>query len=348
MSKGIYTLANDNLYDQVIALVNSIRKNYDSKIPICIIPYDENINKIKSLDLERVFLFDNEDSFSKWHNFASEVWNHSRFGDLKKTDWYHGSNTIRKLCSFDGDFENFIYVDSDALVMSSLADCFDKLLEYDCIFDDWEHKKRECFLSVDLINKKYNYSEEYVKRHCHSSDFFASKSGLIDTHSLDKLKYSLFQDGEVNFINARGWWDEVYLFSYMTFNLNLKVFNYTLSSDPQERTGNIARVDLFVEKDHVLFNKEGLKPIHRIHYMGYKSEAFSRLCKGEDTQIPHQEVFLSYRFMNTPEKAPAYLKKADFLVIIYRLLQQVFHNLKQKFKVLNSSLWIGFKPKNGG
>jgi hypothetical protein len=44
LPKGIYTLANDNLYDQVIALVNSIRKNYDPEIPICIIPYDEKIN----------------------------------------------------------------------------------------------------------------------------------------------------------------------------------------------------------------------------------------------------------------------------------------------------------------
>jgi hypothetical protein len=56
--KGIYTLANDYLYDQVIALINSIRKNYDEDIPICIIPYDDNIKKLKSLVLENVFLFD--------------------------------------------------------------------------------------------------------------------------------------------------------------------------------------------------------------------------------------------------------------------------------------------------
>jgi len=30
--KGIYTLANDNVYDQVIALINSIRSNYNQTI----------------------------------------------------------------------------------------------------------------------------------------------------------------------------------------------------------------------------------------------------------------------------------------------------------------------------
>jgi Mannosyltransferase putative len=337
IEKGIYTLANDNLYDQVIALVNSIRKNYDSKIPICIIPYDEKISKLKSLNLENVFLFNNEESLEKWQNFASEVWNNPRFLDLKQTAWYHGSNTIRKLCSFDGIFEKFIYIDSDALVMSSLEDCFDKLNEYDCIFDDWEHKKQECFLAVDLINQKYQHSEEYVKQQCHCSDFFAAKSSLINKQVLNELKFSLFQDGEVNLINSRGWWDEVYLFSYMTFKLNSKIFNYTLSLDSQDRTGNIAGVDPFVEKDQVLFNQEGLKPIHRIHYMGYKSEAFTRLCKGEDTNIPHQEVFLYYRFMNQPDQAPTYLKKADFTVIIYQFLQQAVQKMKKKLQTLKSS-----------
>jgi hypothetical protein len=338
IEKGIYTLANDNLYDQVIALVNSIRKNYDAKIPICIIPYDEKINKLKSLNLENVFLFNNEESFGKWQNFASQVWHHHRFLDLKQTAWYHGSNTVRKLCSFDGIFEKFIYIDSDALVMSSLEDCFDKLNKYDCIFDDWEHKKQECFLVLDLIHQKYHHSEKYVKQQCHCSDFFAAKSSLINEQVLNELKFSLFQDGEVNFINSRGWWDEVYLFSYITFKLNCKIFNYTLSLDSHDRTGNIAGVDPFVEKDQVLFNQEGLKPIHRIHYMGYKSEAFARLCKGEDTNIPHQEVFLYYRFMNQPEQAPTSLKKADFKVIIYQFLQKAVQKMKKKLKAWKSSL----------
>lgn len=121
----------------------------------------------------------------------------------------------------------------------------------------------------------------------------------------------------------------MYLFSYITFKLNCKVFNYTLSINPKERTGNIAKVDPFVEKDYVLFNQEGLKPIQRIHYMGYGSEAFTRLCKGEDTNIPHQQVFLHYRFMNNPEQAPTNLKKASFVVRLYRWMKKAFYKFKE-------------------
>jgi hypothetical protein len=136
----------------------------------------------------------------------------------------------------------------------------------------------------------------------------------------------LINNEEVSLINSKRWWDEVYLFSYITFKLNCKVFNCTLSNDLQDRTGHITGVDPFVEKDKVLFNQQGLKPIHRIHYMGYKSEALKRLCQGENTNIPHQQVFLCYRFMNQPEDAPTDLKKPILLEKLNVFFRKYFLN----------------------
>ena len=329
--RGIYTLANDNLYDQLIALINSIRTNYDKNIPICIIPYDDRVDKIKSLKIDNVFLFDNQSSIEKWSNFASEVWSDQRFLSRKKSAWYHGSNTIRKLCSFDGQFEYFVYIDSDELVMSSLEDCFNKLTEYDCIFDDWEHRKEDCFLDTKMIIRKYpSRAIQDIKSCCHCSDFFAAKSSLLNSDTLAQIKLALLHDEEVNFINERGWWNEVYLFSYITFKLNWKFFNYTLSEKSEERTGNIASVDPFVEKDYVLYNKQGLKPIHRIHYMGYGSDRFKRLCGGEDIDIPHRDVFMYYRFLEEPEAKPKRLKKANFLIKAMHSLEKNLKKLKKK------------------
>lgn len=331
LKKGIYTLANDDVYDQLIALINSIRANYDRNIPICIIPYDDKIDKIKSLKLDNVFLFDDPSSFEKWSNFASEVWNHERFLSRKTSAWYHGSNTIRKLCSFDGQFEHFLYIDSDELVMSSLEDCFNKLTEYDCVFDDWEHRKENCFLDTELIIRKYpSRTIQDIKTCCHCSDFFAAKANLLNSEILEQLKIELIHDAEVNFINERGWWDEVYLFSYITFKLNWKLFNYTLSKKPEERTGNIAGADPFVEKDWVLYNKQELKPVHRIHYMGYGSDGFKDLCRGEAIDIPHRDVFLHYRFLAEPEAKPQQLKQANVLVKAMGSLGKNLKKLKKK------------------
>ena len=44
---GIYTLANDAIYDQLVALLNSIELNIGTSIPICIIPFDHRLQRIK-------------------------------------------------------------------------------------------------------------------------------------------------------------------------------------------------------------------------------------------------------------------------------------------------------------
>ncbi|MDX2213558.1 MAG: hypothetical protein SFY66_09735 [Oculatellaceae cyanobacterium bins.114] len=38
---GIYTLSSDMVYDQVVALLNSIEVNVGADVPVCIIPYDD-------------------------------------------------------------------------------------------------------------------------------------------------------------------------------------------------------------------------------------------------------------------------------------------------------------------
>lgn len=50
--RGIYTLANDIVYDQLIALLNSIEVNSRTDMPVCVIPYGENISKVK-VDIEK-------------------------------------------------------------------------------------------------------------------------------------------------------------------------------------------------------------------------------------------------------------------------------------------------------
>ena len=47
MDKGIYLLANDVVYDQLVALINSIEVNYSPDIPICIIPFNDKLDLIK-------------------------------------------------------------------------------------------------------------------------------------------------------------------------------------------------------------------------------------------------------------------------------------------------------------
>ncbi|CCQ64583.1 hypothetical protein CWATWH0401_1179, partial [Crocosphaera watsonii WH 0401] len=60
---------------------------------------------------------------------------------------------------------------------------------------------------------------------------------------------------------------------------------------------NCANADPFVNVDNVLYNEQGLKPIHRIHYMNYSSADFARLCQGEDANINYKDIFLLLSFL---------------------------------------------------
>jgi hypothetical protein len=332
-SQGIYILANDIVFDQLIALVNSIEVNVCKTIPICIIPYDDRVDRVKEEIKSRsnLTLFDNRKSIERWDDFANKVWNsHSRSKQPRtsRPRWYK-SNLQRKFCSFDGDFERFVFYDADSLAMKPLDGVFAKLNEYDFVFDDWEHKKpvSVAALNISIVEESAFYSESQIIPKLHCGSFFASKKGLFSAEELRVFEELLIDQKEIDWINGHGWWDDVFLFNYMTLRGNRPLFNFTLSSNSQERTGNCADADPFININNVLYNEQGLKPIHRIHYMNYSSADFTRLCRGENVNLYYKDVFLYYRFLKNPEQKPQRFKQPSSLVKINRKIDKAVNKL---------------------
>lgn len=334
-SHGIYTLANDVVYDQLVALLNSIEMNVSPDIPVCIIPYDDRLDKVKQeiADRPNVTIFDNPESIQRWEEFAQEVWAaHAKASKTKLSNprWY-GGHLQRKFVAFDGPFDKFVFYDGDSLAMKPLDDVFEKLKTYDFVFDDWEHKKPNpvAALNISVIEKTGLFQEAEIRSNLHCGSFWGSKRGFFDPSELSRLKNLLIDKREVEWINGNGWWDDVFLFNYMTLRSNGSLFNFTLSPNAQERTGNCADSDPFVNIDNVLYNEQGLKPIHRIHYMNYSSKDFARLCQGEDVDILYKDIFLSYRFLKEPDKMPQELKPQSLM----EKSQRKIKSMGQKFKV---------------
>lgn len=334
-SQGIYTLANDVVYDQLVALLNSIEANVNPDIPVCVIPYDERIDRVKQELHSRpnVTLFENWDSIGRWEEFAHQVWAaHPRTSQtrLSRPKWYQG-HLQRKFAAFDGLFDKFVFYDADSLAMKPLNDVFEKLDNYDFVFDDWEHVKPEpvAALNISVIESSGLYKEADIRPKIHCGSFFGSKRGFFDATELSRLKEQLIEKREVEWINGHGWWDDVFLFNYLTLRCDRPLFNFTLSPNGQDRTGNCADADPFVNVDNVLYNEQGLKPIHRLHYMNYSSRDFARLCKGEDVDIRYKDVFLYYRFLKQPELKPKELKPPSLFVKSNRNLQTVIQKIKR-------------------
>ena len=331
---GIYTLANDTVYEQLIALLNSIEANVSPDIPVCIIPYNDRLDKVKQelKNRPKVTLFDNWDSIQRWEEFAHQVWAaHPRASKsrLSRPNWYKG-HLQRKFVAFDGIFEQFVFYEADNLAMKPVDDVWEKLKDYDFVFDDWEHKKPTpvAALNIPLIEASTPYREADIRPKIHDASFFASKQGFFNQQELLDMTDKLIEQREVEWINQHGWWDDVFLFNYMTFRCDRPLYNFTLSPDSKDRTGNCADADPFVNIDNVLYNEQGLKPIHRIHYMNYSSADFTRLCQGEDVDIRYKEEFLYYRFLKEPEKKPKVLKSPSQLTKINRKWQKITRKIQ--------------------
>ncbi|MBW4514396.1 MAG: hypothetical protein KME11_04155 [Timaviella obliquedivisa GSE-PSE-MK23-08B] len=331
-SFGIYTLANDPVLDQLIALLNSIEVNVGAQIPVCIIPYDDRLTQVRQEIAERphVSLFNNSAAIHRWETFAQEVWAAHPQGSRKSSASLVKvrKHAQRRYAAFDGEFEKFVVYDADCLAMKPLDKVFAKLDHHDFVFDDWEHAKPEsaAALMFPPIEQAMQLTAAEIQTQIHCSSFFGSKRGLFDSHKLSELKQKLVEQQEVNWINGIA---EAFLFSYLTLRGEYSLFNFTLSPDSQDRTGNCADADRFVEKDQILYNADGLKPIHRIHYMNYGAEKFARLAQGENVGMRYQEMFLLYRFLKNPHQTPI-LSSPSFWTQVYRASRTLTNKISRK------------------
>ncbi|WP_373524876.1 Npun_R2821/Npun_R2822 family protein [Nostoc sp.] len=327
-SFGIYTLANDAVYDQLVALLNSIEVNVGEDIPVYVIPYNHQLDLVKQelKSRKNVTLFEDWEAIHRWDNFVNQLWDtHPRANESKLTRpaWYKGS-VHRKFAAFNGEFDRFVFYDADSLAMKPIDDIFEKLDIYDLVFNDWEHAKprEKTQLNLDVIESVMQLTEADLRPKIHCDSFFGSKRLLFGGKDLDILKEQWIEQGKFEWIRNNSWWSSSGLFSYVTLFGDPSIFNFTLSPNLEDRTGNCANADPFVNINNVLYNQDGLKPIHRIHYMSYSARDFTRLCQGEDVNIDYRDEFLYYRFLKEPERKPKQLKLPSVMSQMNRLLQK--------------------------
>jgi hypothetical protein len=330
---GIYILGNDAVLDQLIALLNSIEANVDAQIPVCIIPYDDCTTQVKQAigDRPQVSLFENTEAIQHWETFAQEVWAAHPQGSQKSSASLVKvrRHAMRRYAAFDGEFEKFVVYDADCLAMKPLDGVFAKLDQFDFVFDDWEHAKPEpvAALKFSPVQQAMNLTAAEIRAQIHCSSFFGSKRGLFDRPTLAELQRKLVEQQESAWVNGVA---EAFLFSYLTLRAPYSLFNFTLSPEQQDRTGNCADADPFIEKNQVLYNADGMKPIHRIHYMNYGAEKFARLVQGEDVGMRYQEIFLQYRFLRHPDQKPEVLKSPNLWTQFSRQSQTLTRKINKR------------------
>jgi len=328
-SRGIYILASDAQYDQLVALVNSIEANVSAELPICVIPANRATVRIQELIAGRsqLSLFTDTASIQRWESFATDVWQAlSVVNQLSQryARHYDEPERFRKFCAFDGPFEKFVFLDVASLAMKPLEGCWAKLDEYDFVVDDWNHAKPASVSAFDRTIVTAEVAECLgvdLSQRVHGSGWFASKRGVIDGAAMETLRDRLINQAEVRWMNSLNWWSDDELFCYMTLRCAeqpSRLFNYALSEDATERTGSCAMGDSLMPLGSMLYcvaesaEPRGLKPIHRVEFHRYSSFDFAMLCEGESVRVPFDYIFLHYRYRHqqAPRRSRRFLRVA--------------------------------------
>ena len=118
--KGVYFLANDRVFDLVVAFLESFRA-HNPRLPLALIPYDDDIARV--LKLAPVYAF----GLIEDGEVLGQC-DHVGFSILGRR-----CGAFRKLAAWRGPFECFAYIDIDTIVLRGLEPLFCHLSEYDFV-----------------------------------------------------------------------------------------------------------------------------------------------------------------------------------------------------------------------
>jgi hypothetical protein len=114
-ARGIYTLANDSVYDWLVAFLES-RRLHEPNLPVVVIPFDDRMERVNALRDRYSFDVLEHESLKALDQIGA-----SYFPDDAK--WPHA---FRKFAAFWGPFEKFVFVDSDVVLLGPLHEIFDR------------------------------------------------------------------------------------------------------------------------------------------------------------------------------------------------------------------------------
>jgi len=303
MANGVYILANDVVYDQLIALISSLERNVGIDLPICVVPYDDNTEKsrLATQRYPQVQWFDDDALLNKWETFASDIW---RSHPAAIADWKARGivgvgrmGMHRRFCCFDGPFDRFIYLDADILAMNNFDLLFNSLDNYDFVTYDFQYKDLSHVFAVDAPNLTDVFERDRLDTEIFCAGLFASKKGLFTSSMLSDLLTSL-QAGEADILYYNG--PDQSILNYMVMKSGVKAMNLARTLPADVRTGCCVTSSHFKEQDRVLFDKE--QQLIYLHYIGVGSRFFSRLCAGENILLPYRDLFLYYRYLHSSDR----------------------------------------------
>jgi len=274
-SRGVYFLANNKVFDQVIAFLRSFR-TYNPSIPLCLIPYDDEYEKIAAL----------QDAYSFSVFSDAQILAHCDAISEK----FHGFvlGTYRKLAAWEGIFDSFIYIDVDTVVIDSVDFAFESTKYADYVASHSNLANIRCWVWKDSINENHILTPPQIDFSANTGFFVSQRDLLPMKHCLakvnaalelkDHMELSCMEQPFLNYLVVSS--------GYRYTSLLVLRNRGVMPTASLEWWGGLpdGRVDagkLYAPYD---------APIFLVHWAG-----FTRACQDLGAELPYKELWNFYR-----------------------------------------------------
>ncbi len=303
---GIYTVCNDTMAQQLIALLNSIEVNAGNDMPVYVLPYDDHITQVREViaGRDQVTLVDEPETIAHWDAFALAAWSAHPYALTAwqaKYGWagVYRLGMHRRFAAFDGPCERFLYLDADMLVLDTLAPVFAALDLYDFVVFDDQYKAPQHVYHLESARLDEVFGEARVHSEVFCAGFVASKRGVIGQEQQDQVVARL-REGEAGVLYLGA--PDQSLLNYMVMRLEAPTVNLHRLPPEGERIRTCATVPDLETRAAVLFDHGRRLPF--LHYIGIPAWVFNRLCQGENILFPYRDLWMHYRYLSEPGAKP--------------------------------------------
>ncbi len=252
--RGIYIVANDNVKDNAIALLNSIRL-YDPDVPVVMIPFNEQYHEVAAVLTTKhgVQLFPDLEFVEA---FTQKI------GEIFDRDFLNLPNKMRKLVQWFGPLEQFLYIDTDIIVFEPMSQLLDYLNDYEFICCDYHFKGRKLTdVFAPDIGDRGLFSEAELQD-VFNSGFWGSRQGIFSLEELYEMLRDCAQHREY--------------FDFSSKTTDQPILNYLILKSTQQRLNLVKISDCepgswagsahFREENRVLY--DGRQRLRYLHWAG--------------------------------------------------------------------------------
>jgi hypothetical protein len=257
MSRGIYIIANDKVTEQAIALLNSIRL-YDADTPIVMIPYDDNYHNIAETLHQHygVTVYKDLDFIDRLSRNL-----HATFGG----EFFARPNQFRKQACWFGEFDEFLYIDTDIVVFEKIIDNLNYLATSDFICCDYQHLGGIKNVFTPHVLKEQVFTNVEVQD-IFNGGFWGAKKNLVSEDDL----YTIFAEcaAHPEYFDFSEKTSDQPIINYMLLKRIKKRFN--IVNREGKAPGNWAGSPHFVVQGNMLFDPTVNQPLQYLHWAGIR------------------------------------------------------------------------------